>query len=572
MSFGIPTGENREENVPPTTFDFGPGFSTIDINTVIGNPTATSSGGIARTTLSTSAEASIDASSTPITRTTSGDTESTSTRSIPTTRPPVTNLPSLPTLPTIIIATGIQTTTNIQATEMSVPTSSTNDSSSSQRAEATSQPRISTGAAVGIALTVTVVLVLLGFGIFRYLKQKKNQGLPLASSKKGKGKPAAQMAAMPYMGNERSLEEGWESGSTIAPFTFDEHDRTGLGLRGIGEQRNSSASLTRLPIHRFTTSRQLPINPSTTNSDIEVRYNTRLPPLWILVEAPIQLNMDALISKYGGSELDDLNVLEEDEDEVTSSLPQSVSFILPPIDSPAKFLRAMTDDHTNPSAPIKLKHGTTTLAFKYQGGVIVCTDSRATQGSWIASQTVKKVIEINPYLLGTMAGGAADCQYWLTYLGMECRLHQLRHKRLISVAAASKILANLVYSYKGMGLSMGTMLTGVGHGGVFGLYYVDSDGNRVEGNLFCVGSGQTFAYGVLDRGYKWDLTDEEALELGRRSILAATHRDAYSGGYLNLYHIQKDGWVHHGFDDTNPIFWKQKLEKGEFQNVSTTLD
>lgn len=39
-------------------------------------------------------------------------------------------------------------------------------------------------------------------------------------------------------------------------------------------------------------------------------------------------------------------------------------------------------------------------------------DSRATAGSYIASGTVKKVIEINPYLLGTMAGGAADCQYW----------------------------------------------------------------------------------------------------------------------------------------------------------------
>jgi 20S proteasome subunit beta 5 len=37
---------------------------------------------------------------------------------------------------------------------------------------------------------------------------------------------------------------------------------------------------------------------------------------------------------------------------------------------------------------------------------------------------------------------------------MQCRLHELRHKRRISVAAASKILANLVYSYKGMGLSM----------------------------------------------------------------------------------------------------------------------
>lgn len=33
-----------------------------------------------------------------------------------------------------------------------------------------------------------------------------------------------------------------------------------------------------------------------------------------------------------------------------------------------------------------------------------------------ASGTVKKVIEINKFLLGTMAGGAADCQYWYVAL------------------------------------------------------------------------------------------------------------------------------------------------------------
>ena len=49
---------------------------------------------------------------------------------------------------------------------------------------------------------------------------------------------------------------------------------------------------------------------------------------------------------------------------------------------------------------------------------------------------------------------AADCQFWETYLGMQCRLHELRNKERISVAAASKYLSNLVYSYKGMGLSM----------------------------------------------------------------------------------------------------------------------
>jgi 20S proteasome alpha/beta subunit len=40
------------------------------------------------------------------------------------------------------------------------------------------------------------------------------------------------------------------------------------------------------------------------------------------------------------------------------------------------------------------------------------------------------------------------------------RLYELRNKERISVAAASKLLANMVYAYKGMGLSMGTMVAG----------------------------------------------------------------------------------------------------------------
>lgn len=103
------------------------------------------------------------------------------------------------------------------------------------------------------------------------------------------------------------------------------------------------------------------------------------------------------------------------------------------------------------------------------------------------------------------------------------------------------------------------------------LYYIDSDGTRLAGNLFCVGSGQTFAYGVLDANWRYDLTDDEARELGTRSILAATHRDAFSGGYINLYHIKEQGWEKLGFTDTNSIFWKYKLEKGEFSNVTAEV-
>ena len=238
------------------------------------------------------------------------------------------------------------------------------------------------------------------------------------------------------------------------------------------------------------------------------------------VAAPTTMN--SVLAKFARDDLTVPSVQDEDLGALGNG------FALPASD-PSRFLAQYTDvDSTRPDARIKLNHGTTTLAFRYKGGVVVAVDSRASAGSYIASGSVKKVIEINPYLLGTMAGGAADCQYWETYLGIQCRLHELRNKERIFGAAASKILSNLVYSYKGMGLSMGTMICGWDKTGP-AIYYVDSEGSRMKGDLFSVGSGSTFAYGVLDQGYHWDLSEEEALDLGRRSIYAATHRDAYSG-------------------------------------------
>ena len=164
---------------------------------------------------------------------------------------------------------------------------------------------------------------------------------------------------------------------------------------------------------------------------------------------------------------------------------------------------------------------------------LVCADTTARLPEHAGSQTVKKCIEITPYLLGTMAGGAADCQYWERHLGRLCRLYELRNRERISVAAASKLLHNIMYSYKGYGLSMGTMIAGWDKGVGPSLYYCDSDGTRVKGDSFSVGSGSPYAYGVLDAGFRKDLSVEEACDLGRRAIYHATFRDAASGGRVS---------------------------------------
>merc|ERR1712083_544860 len=105
--------------------------------------------------------------------------------------------------------------------------------------------------------------------------------------------------------------------------------------------------------------------------------------------------------------------------------------ILAPPFPPSELAKVMKNQDGS-DAKINFLHGTTTLAFKYNGGIIIAVDSRATGGMYIFSGNVKKIIPINQYLMGTMAGG---------------------------------------WDKKGPGL-----------------YYVDSDGTRTDGKVFSVGS------------------------------------------------------------------------------------
>jgi hypothetical protein len=57
---------------------------------------------------------------------------------------------------------------------------------------------------------------------------------------------------------------------------------------------------------------------------------------------------------------------------------------------------------------------------------------------------------------------------------------------------------------------------------------------------------------------------EDAVELGKRAIYHATHRDAGSGGFVRVYHVHKDGWTkYHDGLDVNELHWKFKKEKDQ---------
>ena len=132
-----------------------------------------------------------------------------------------------------------------------------------------------------------------------------------------------------------------------------------------------------------------------------------------------------VMETMGMRSLNALTVTDDAEDQLVNEhlgFNANKTFQIPKaMSNPADFVYRNCGENVE-GAKIKFNHGTTCLAFKFQGGVVVCTDSRATAGGYIASQTVKKVIEINRFLLGTMAGGAADCQFWERVLAEQCRI------------------------------------------------------------------------------------------------------------------------------------------------------
>ena len=199
-----------------------------------------------------------------------------------------------------------------------------------------------------------------------------------------------------------------------------------------------------------------------------------------------------------------------------------------------------SNNHADPST--EFFHGTTTLSFVFDDGIVVAVDSRASIGNFVGSKTTQKVLPINDKMLGTMAGGAADCSFWIRKLQAEARLYQLSEDQCIPVSRASRILADWLYANRALDLSVGSMVMGYDDESGPSIYYIDNNGTRIKGDIFSVGSGSTFALGVLDTERLSLMKEKEALSVGIKAIRHATFRDAFSGGYIAVYIIDKNGW------------------------------
>ncbi|XP_026161372.1 proteasome subunit beta type-11b [Mastacembelus armatus] len=211
--------------------------------------------------------------------------------------------------------------------------------------------------------------------------------------------------------------------------------------------------------------------------------------------------------------------------------------------------------------PFPMSHGTTTLAFMFQGGVLAAADTRSSCSGLVACPASQKILPIHSHLVGTTSGTSADCALWKRILSRELRLYQLRHGQRLSTRGAAKLLSHMLHPFKGTELCVAATLCGWDGSGP-SLFYVCSDGTRLQGTLFSVGSGSPYAYSILDQGVKWGLTVDEATSIAREAVYRATHRDAYSGNCVDIFHISSKGWTRRSREDLKQEYYREK-EKEE---------
>jgi len=184
--------------------------------------------------------------------------------------------------------------------------------------------------------------------------------------------------------------------------------------------------------------------------------------------------------------------------------------------------------------------GATTLGISCKDGVILASEKRVSYGYLVVSKTGKKVFKVTDSVGAACAGLMGDMQILLRETAAYAKLFELDNGRPISVRSVAKSLSNILFQRRYFPCITQTIVGGVDEEGP-SLYILDPFGSVIPDKYATVGSGAEIAVGVLEVGFKDNLSLEEGKELVLRAMKAALARDASSGNGIDLLIISKEG-------------------------------
>lgn len=186
--------------------------------------------------------------------------------------------------------------------------------------------------------------------------------------------------------------------------------------------------------------------------------------------------------------------------------------------------------------------GTTTVGTMCKEGVVLATDTRVTMGFYVAHKRGKKMYPLDRHIAMTIAGTVADAQNVVDILKANAALFRLSRGHPMAVGAATRLAANMLFANRYYPLGLQAIIAGVDLAGPH-IFSLDPFGSITEEKkFFSTGSGSPVALGVLEDGYRDDMTTSQAISLVVRAIQGAMKRDVATGESFDVAVITSSGY------------------------------
>lgn len=190
----------------------------------------------------------------------------------------------------------------------------------------------------------------------------------------------------------------------------------------------------------------------------------------------------------------------------------------------------------SPNGILGVAHGTTILALKYEGGVLMAGDRQATAGYEIAQDRVEKVFAADDFSAIAISGAAGQAVEIVKLFQVELEHYEKITGDRLSLEGKANRLAQMIRGNLGLamqaGLGVVPLFAGFdearGQGRIF--QYDMSGGRWEEPEFHTDGSGGRAAGSSLRKRWTAGLPLASALEVAAEALIDASREDAATGG------------------------------------------
>ena len=213
-----------------------------------------------------------------------------------------------------------------------------------------------------------------------------------------------------------------------------------------------------------------------------------------------------------------------------------------------------------------LTHGTTVVALRCEGGVVMAGDRRATSGNFISHRDMEKVFPADSHSGIAIAGAAGPAVEMVRVFQLQLEHYEKVQGRLLSLEGKANQLsqfvrANLPAAMQGMVVV--PIFAGYDFAQERGrLFQFDVTGGRYEERDYAAsGSGSMHAGTVIKLGHSDDQSADDAAMLAVQALWHAADEDSATGGpdpirgiYPIIATIDESGWKRTEDDDVATVF------------------